>query len=213
MGESMQTVVYHNVLLGMISVYIDKFNRRRIKESNSPWKKERKTACQFSSHSISSELHNTTRRLHDAIDLIWLILNEGNKRAGAPAEQRQRQSAPCTVSHSKLTSTWQCFSIFLPWLVSVFLLIAFILTSVGVETQTKNMVGSISCQVAKFQGEIRGQPCDASVTVILTLTSQAAVLISEPKTFAFFCQLSSDKTIQFSKSRLWLWLKCHTFEW
>ena len=142
----------------------------------------------------------------DLTDIKW-----GGK--WAPAEQRQRQSAPCTVSHSNLTSTWQCFSIFLPWLVSVFLLIAFILTSVGVETQTKNMVGSISCQVAKFQGEIRGQPCDASVTVILTLTSQTAVLISEPKTFAFFCQLSSDKTIQFSKSRLWLWLKCHTFEW
>ena len=173
-------------------------------------------ACDLHRHCLTSTSYSA-QGLHDwkLACHIWSLkdINEPSKRAVAPVMQRQRQSAPCTVSHSKLTSTWQCFSIFLPWLVSVFLLIAFILTSVGVETQTKNMVGSISCQVAKFQGEIRGQPCDASVTVILTLTSQTAVLISEPKTFAFFCQLSSDKTIQFSKSRLWLWLKCHTFEW
>ena len=37
---------------------------------------------------------------------------------------------------------------------------------------------------AKFQGEIRGQPCDASATVILTLIS-LPTLISEPR----FCFL------------------------
>ena len=102
------------------------------------------------------------------------------------------QSSSCTVSHSNC-STWLCLSIFIPWLVSVFLLSAFIFSSLlpalGLRPRPRMLdqdYGWIHLvRIALFQGDIWGKGCNASLTVIVTRTSHAAVLISEPK----FCFL------------------------
>ena len=108
---------------------------------------------------------------------IWLI----SKRATAPAKQRQRLSALCTVSHRSLNSncsTWLS-PIFLGWSPSC----QCWGWNPGQECWITNMVGSISCTLLCFEAHV----CNFSVTVT---DVQPKVLLS-----CRFCQLSSHKTI------------------
>ena len=112
---------------------------------------------------------------------IWLMVTRqkvtksDRKGAAAPAkQQRQRRSAPCTVSpHTEACFVVGCSPSF-----------SSLVSSVGVGTGAKN------AQIVWFQ--IRGQHCNFSVTVIVTLTPHADfptnILLSWR-----FCQLSSHK--------------------
>ena len=117
---------------------------------------------------------------------IWLIVTrqkvtDDRKGAAAPAkQQRQRRSAPCTVSpHTEACFVVGCSPSF-----------SSLVSSVGVGTGAKN------AQIVWFQ--IRGQHCNFSVTVIVTLTP---TLISQP-TFCFLGGSASFHHIKFMETNV-----------
>ena len=67
--------------------------------------------------------------LTDTKLLLLLCRGKGSLHLAHCAMHCAMHTVQCTVFHSNLTTTWQCFSICRPWLASVFLLIAFILSS------------------------------------------------------------------------------------
>ena len=125
--------------------------------------------------------------LTDTKLLLLLCRGKGSLHLAHCAMHCAMHTVQCTVSHSNLTTTWQCFSICRPWLASVFLLSAFIFSSLlpalGLRPRPRMLdqdYGWIHLvHIASFQGEIWGQRCNASLTVIVTRTSQTAVLISD----------------------------------